>query len=74
MRGPTNEFIQGGQKQLFLVEGEDVIGFKEHAGLSKDGVHPSAQGYRIIATKLDFPVGAHRWRAGRCARRPGQQV
>ena len=52
MRGAIHELIQGGEKQVFLVEGEDLIGFKDHAGLSKDGVHPSAQGYRIIATKL----------------------
>lgn len=52
MRDPVNELIHAGDKQLFLVEGEDLLGFKEHAALSKDGVHPSDQGYGIIAKKL----------------------
>jgi len=52
MRDPANELIKAGEKQIILVEGEDLIGFKEHAVLSKDGVHPSDQGYGIIATKL----------------------
>lgn len=52
MRDPVNELIQAGDKRLFLVEGEDLLGFKEHSALSKDGVHPSDQGYGIIAAKL----------------------
>ncbi len=52
MREPVNELIQAGDKRLFLVEGEDLLGFKEHEALSKDGVHPSDQGYGIIAAKL----------------------
>ena len=38
-----NELIKAGDKRLFLVEGEDLIGFKEHQALSKDGIHPSDQ-------------------------------
>jgi lysophospholipase L1-like esterase len=52
MRNSVNELIKAGEKQLFLVEGEDLIGFKEHDALSRDGVHPSDRGYEIIATKL----------------------
>lgn len=52
MRDAVKELIKAGEKQLFLVEGEDLIGFKEHAALSKDGVHPSDHGYGIIAKKL----------------------
>jgi lysophospholipase L1-like esterase len=52
MRAPVNELIQDGDKRLFLVEGEDLLGFKEHDALSKDGVHPSDEGYSIIAEKL----------------------
>ncbi len=52
MRDPVNELIKAGDKQLFLVEGEDLIGFKEHDALSRDGVHPSDRGYGIIANKL----------------------
>lgn len=52
MRDPVNELIQAGDKRLFLVEGEDLLGFQEHHALSKDGVHPSDQGYGIIAAKL----------------------
>jgi lysophospholipase L1-like esterase len=52
MREPVNELIQAGDKRILLVEGEDLLGFKEHDALSKDGVHPSEQGYRIIAAKL----------------------
>lgn len=52
MRDPVNELIQAGDRRLFLVEGEELLGFKEHDALSKDGVHPSDQGYGIIAAKL----------------------
>lgn len=52
MRDPVNELIQAGDKRLFLVEGEDLLGFNEHGALSKDGVHPSDQGYSVIAAKL----------------------
>jgi hypothetical protein len=52
MRNAVNELTKSGKKQLFLVEGEDLIGFQEHAALSRDGVHPSDQGYGIIAKKL----------------------
>jgi hypothetical protein len=52
MRDVAKEMIQGGDKLLFLVEGESLIGFQEHEALSKDGVHPSDQGYGIIAKKL----------------------
>jgi len=52
MREPVNELIKAGDTRLFLVEGEELLGFKEHDALSKDGVHPSDQGYGIIAAKL----------------------
>ena len=52
MREPINELIREGDTRLFLVEGEELLGFKEHDALSKDGVHPSDQGYGIIAIKL----------------------
>lgn len=52
MRDPVNELIKAGDKRLFLIEGEDLLGFNEHDGLSKDGVHPSDQGYGRIAKKL----------------------
>lgn len=52
VRDSVNELIKAGEKQMFLVEGEELIGFKEHAALSKDGVHPADQGYKIIAKKL----------------------
>ena len=52
MRNSVQERIKAGDERLFLVEGEDLIGFQEHDALSKDGVHPSDRGYAIIATKL----------------------
>ena len=52
MREQVHERIKAVERQLFLVEGEDLIGFKEHASLSKDGVYPSNDGYAIIASKL----------------------
>ncbi|HVJ69088.1 MAG TPA: SGNH/GDSL hydrolase family protein [Caulifigura sp.] len=52
MRDPVNELIQAGDKRLFLVEGEDLLGFQDHALLSKDGVHPSDTGYALIASRL----------------------
>jgi lysophospholipase L1-like esterase len=41
---------------VYLVEGTDLLGFDEHDGLSKDGVHPTDYGYSIIANKLLPPV------------------
>lgn len=52
MRTAVNELITAGDRKLLLVEGPDLLGFDEHDGLSKDGVHPSDQGYSIIARKL----------------------
>jgi lysophospholipase L1-like esterase len=52
MREPVQELIEAGDRRLFLVEGEDLIGFKEHDLLSKDGVHPSDQGYGVIAARI----------------------
>jgi lysophospholipase L1-like esterase len=52
MRDATNEFIKSGEKNVWLVEGADLLGFKEHDGLSRDGVHPTDYGYSIIANKL----------------------
>lgn len=52
MREPVKELIAAGERRIFLVEGEDLLGFKEHDALSKDGVHPAERGYGIIAAKL----------------------
>jgi len=52
MRAAVQELIEAGDSRLFLVEGEHLIGFKEHDLLSKDGVHPSDQGYSVIAARL----------------------
>ena len=52
MREATQERLAAGDRQLFLVEGEELLGFNEHAWLSKDGVHPSAGGYARMADKL----------------------
>ena len=52
MREAANEFIKSGAKDVYLVEGTDLLGFDEHDGLSKDGVHPTDYGYSIIANKL----------------------
>lgn len=52
MRDAVMKRIGEGDRQLQLINGEDLLGFKEHHALSKDGVHPSDQGYRLIATKL----------------------
>jgi lysophospholipase L1-like esterase len=52
MREAVSEFTKAGGKNIILVEGEDLLGFKEHEGLSKDGVHPNDQGYAVIAKKL----------------------
>ncbi len=57
MREAVQDLIQAGAKNLHLVEGEDLLGFDEHDGLSKDGVHPSDQGYGAIARKLAPMLG-----------------
>ena len=55
MREAVNEVIQSGEKGVYLLEGTDLLGFDEHDGLSRDGVHPTDYGYSIIARKL-LPV------------------
>lgn len=55
MRDATNEFIKSGARDVYLVEGTDLLGFSEHDGLSRDGVHPTDYGYSLIAGKL-LPV------------------
>ncbi len=52
MRAAARNLIKSGDTNLFILEGEDLLGFKEHATLSKDGVHPSDEGYGLIARKL----------------------
>jgi GDSL-like Lipase/Acylhydrolase family/N-terminus of Esterase_SGNH_hydro-type len=56
MRQATNEFIQSGEPNVVLLEGTDLLGFGEHDGLSRDGVHPTDYGYSIIAGKILPPV------------------
>jgi lysophospholipase L1-like esterase len=55
MRDATNEFMKTGEKNVYLLEGTDLLGFEEHDGLSRDGVHPTDYGYSLIAGKL-LPV------------------
>lgn len=55
MREAVRELIETGEKNLILIEGTDLLGFEEHDGLSKDGVHPTDHGFSIIAEKL-LPV------------------
>ena len=52
MRDAAAELIQAGDQRIFLVEGEDLLGFNEHVLLSRDGVHPAERGYNVIAAKL----------------------
>jgi hypothetical protein len=52
MREAVNGILQSGEKNVYLIEGTDLLGFDEHDGLSKDGVHPSDHGFSIIARKL----------------------
>lgn len=52
MREPARELIQAGDRRIVILEGEDLLGFKEHHTLSKDGVHPAEPGYELIAGKL----------------------
>jgi len=52
MRDATNEVIRAGRAGFYLIEGEELLGFSECDGFSKDGVHPSDYGYSIIAAKL----------------------
>ena len=52
MREAVNDFMKSGGKDVYLLEGTDLLGFTEHDGLSRDGVHPTDYGYSIIARKL----------------------
>jgi lysophospholipase L1-like esterase len=55
MREAVSDFMKSGGKDVYLLEGTDLLGFAEHDGLSRDGVHPTDYGYSIIAKKL-LPV------------------
>ena len=52
MREAVEAFVKDGGRNVQLVQGEDLLGFKDHAGLSKDGVHPQDEGYALIASRL----------------------
>jgi hypothetical protein len=52
MRDAANESIKSGEKGVYLLEGTDLLGFGDHDGLSKDGVHPTDYGFSLIADKL----------------------
>jgi hypothetical protein len=52
MREAAKELIRSRDKNLYLIEGEVLLGFNEHDGLSRDGLHPTDYGYSIIARKL----------------------
>lgn len=52
MRDAVNEFIKSGEKGVYLLEGTDLLGFHDHDGLSRDGVHPTDYGFSLIAGKL----------------------
>jgi hypothetical protein len=52
MRDAVTEFTKSGEKNVWLLEGTDLLGFAEHDGLSRDGVHPTDYGYSLIAKKL----------------------
>jgi hypothetical protein len=52
MREAVNEFIKSGEKGVYLLEGTDLLGFDDHDGLSRDGVHPSDYGFSLIADQL----------------------
>jgi hypothetical protein len=55
MREAVSDFMKSGGKDVYLLEGTELLGFAEHDGLSRDGVHPTDYGYSIIAKKL-LPV------------------
>jgi lysophospholipase L1-like esterase len=57
MRESAIALIQAGDRRILLVEGEDLLGFKEHDLLSRDGVHPAERGYATIAAKLSPILG-----------------
>ncbi len=44
--------MQAGEKNVYLIDGTELLGFDEHDGLSRDGVHPSDYGFGLIARKL----------------------
>ena len=52
MRGAVNEFIKSGEKGVYLLEGEALLGFDDHDGLARDGVHPTDYGFSLIAGRL----------------------
>lgn len=52
MRDPARELMAAGDRNITLVEGEALLGFNDHHLLSKDGVHPSDDGYREMAARL----------------------
>lgn len=52
MREAARDLMQTGDKNLYLLEGPDLLGLDDHDGLSRDGVHPTDYGYSLIARRL----------------------
>ena len=44
--------ISGGDQNVFLVEGRELLGESDWDGFSSDGVHPSDLGHYLIAERL----------------------
>ncbi|MFA5859185.1 MAG: SGNH/GDSL hydrolase family protein [Elusimicrobiota bacterium] len=55
MKQAVEAVIKDGMKDVYILNGEDLLGFNEHDGLSRDGVHPSDHGFYLIATRM-LPV------------------
>lgn len=52
MREAVEDLLRSGEKNLYLLEGPDLLGFDDHDGLCRDGVHPTDYGYHLIARRL----------------------
>jgi hypothetical protein len=52
MADAVKRLITSGADGIYLIDGVELFGFKDHDGLSRDGLHLSDHGNWLVAQRL----------------------